>query len=112
MLSDVLNRYGYYLRVDVDEDIRAKRISDSNPVDVSYPDATKILNFTLDDSYASTINRVIVTARSRRRSRSSSRGEDSWPQRPGGLQYGTGGPIVPYSEDLSRRCPLSPAPGP
>lgn len=105
VLTELANRYGYYLRIDVEDDIRARKISDENAVDVTYPDKTKIINFSPEDSYASTVNRVIVTG-TELNEIEVLYAEERIAGLNGQVAYNTGKEdhIVPYSQDLSRRC--------
>jgi len=105
ILEEVLNRYGYYLRIDCNDDAVARRISDSNPLSTVYPDTTKIINFSPDDSYSSTINRVIVTGTERTEI------EVLYPEERiaglnGQVAYNTGSEdhVIWYSDDQSRKC--------
>jgi hypothetical protein len=65
IVNQVLNRVGYYVRLTVDDDVSARKISDSNAVDHVYSDNTKIVNFTPDDENSENINQVIVTGTER-----------------------------------------------
>ncbi len=60
ILEDICDRFGYYLRVDVDDNITAKRISNVNAVDHTYLNIAPIISFTPDDRYSDFTNRVIV----------------------------------------------------
>jgi hypothetical protein len=60
-IEQVCERFGMYHRMDVNGKATAKKISTSNPVDDAYPDNTKTMNFSPDDSYSDYTNQVIVT---------------------------------------------------
>lgn len=61
IITQVCNRFGYYPRMTVNDKFSARRINDPNAVVHVYPDTTRIIDFTPDDSFSDFTNRVIVT---------------------------------------------------
>ncbi len=61
IVNEIAERYGYYVRVDVDDTVTAKLISMDAEVDHSYSNNSKIIKFEPDDEYSDFTNRVIVT---------------------------------------------------
>lgn len=64
ILDHIVGRYGYFLRVDINGIVTAKRITSSASVDHTYADTTKIINYSPDDSFSNFINQVVVTSES------------------------------------------------
>lgn len=61
IVDDLCDRFGYFLHMDVDGKVTAKRIYDQNPVDHTYSDLTKIIEYSPDTSFSNFINQVTVT---------------------------------------------------
>lgn len=61
-IKDILNHFGYFLYMDVDNKLTARKVRvDVDSVNHEYAeDAGTLINFTPDDNYSSFINRVIV----------------------------------------------------
>lgn len=60
VITEILNRFGYYLRVDVDGNVTAKQISDAAVVDHTYTDKKALLSYAPDDTFSDFVNRVVV----------------------------------------------------
>ncbi len=60
MIEQLCERFGYYPRIDIDGKVSARKISNSNPINHTYSDLTKLVNFSPDDSFSDWINRVSV----------------------------------------------------
>lgn len=105
LIDQICDRFGYYLRFDVDHVVKCKRINYNNSVDHTYTSANKIINYEPDDRYSDFTNRVTVTGQ-----------ELTWidvtyPEERVGYLNGTCGWYgfkkdynVYYSPDGSRRC--------
>jgi hypothetical protein len=65
IIDDIANRFGYFVRVTVDDEVSARKISNVNPVDHAYANTTRIQNFSPDDSFSDWTNRVVVVGESR-----------------------------------------------
>jgi hypothetical protein len=105
IVEEIADRFGYYIRVDVDDNVAAKRVLNTNAVDHAYTDLTKLLNWTPNDSYSDFTNRVVVTGEE------DTEIDVTYPEeRVGGVngfygwQGGTKRHIVWFSHDKSRRC--------
>lgn len=105
IIEEIADRFGYYLRVDVDDNVAAKRVLNTNAVDHAYTDLTKLLNWTPNDSYSDFTNRVVVTGEE------DTEIDVTYPEeRVGGVngfygwQGGTKRHVVWFSHDKSRRC--------
>jgi hypothetical protein len=61
IVNQLTNRFGYYIRIDVDGKVNIKEIAEDNVIDQSYTDASQIIRFTPDDSFSDFTNKVIVT---------------------------------------------------
>lgn len=61
--DQIAERFGYFLRVDVDGKVGARKISDQNPLNHVYSGLTQMIRFSPDDAYSRTVNRVIVTGK-------------------------------------------------
>lgn len=61
IIDQVCQRFGYFPYFDVNGRLTAKRIYDGNGVDHTYPDSTKIINFSPNDKYSNFTNKIIVT---------------------------------------------------
>jgi hypothetical protein len=59
--NQLTNRFGYYIRIDVDGKVNAKEIAEDNAIAQSYSDASQIIEFTPDDSFSDFTNQVIVS---------------------------------------------------
>ena len=105
LIEDLQNRFGYYLRIDINNDVVSKRLTDQNAVDVTYANVTKIVNFSPDDGFANRINRVIVKG-TERTAIEVTYDEEAIKRISGTVQYNTGTEdiYVYYSEDRSRKC--------
>lgn len=105
IINQICDRFGYYLRFDVDNVARCRKIAEDNAVDHAYSDLTKLISYAPDDSYSDFTNRVVVVGQER------SFNDVLYPEeRVGGIS-GTCGWWgyrndfdVCYSDDRSRRC--------
>jgi hypothetical protein len=61
IVNQLTNRFGYYIRIDVDGKVNAKEIAEDNAISQSYSDASQIIEFTPDDSFSDFTNQVIVS---------------------------------------------------
>lgn len=64
IVDQICNRFGYFLRMTVDDKVSARKISNANSVDHAYADTTKIIDFTPDDSFSDFTNQVIAIGHS------------------------------------------------
>jgi hypothetical protein len=60
-VTQVAERFGYFDRMDANGNVGLGLISNTNPVSHVYPDLTKIMQFSPDDSYSDFTNQIIVT---------------------------------------------------
>jgi hypothetical protein len=65
IVSAILDRYGYFLAVTVDDEISARKIALDNAVDHVYGDTTQLLSFSPDDTFSDFTNRVTVIGQER-----------------------------------------------
>lgn len=65
IVDALLNRFGYYPTIDVNDLFTARKISVSNAINRTLSDLTKIIDFSPDDSFSDFVNRVVVTGESR-----------------------------------------------
>ena len=65
IIEQICNRFGYFPKFAVDGKFSARKISDSNGVDHTYSDMSRIVNFTPDDKYSNFTNKIIVTGTER-----------------------------------------------
>jgi len=105
VINQICDRFGYYIRFDVDHVAECKRIHYDNSVDHTYTAANKIISHEPDDRHSNFINKVTVMGQER-----------SWTdvtfgeERVGELHGTTGwwgakkDYRVYYSPDASRRC--------
>jgi hypothetical protein len=107
IVSQLTNRFGYYFRFTVENKISARKISDSNSIDHTYPDSTKIVRYAPDDRYSDFTNRVTILGQEREFQ------DVIFPEERVGAIAGTVGWWgyrndfqIWYSEDKSRRCIL------
>lgn len=61
ILTQIANRYGYYIRIDMDGKFNLKEISTSNSSAQSYSDASHIISFSPDDTFSDFTNQVVVS---------------------------------------------------
>ena len=61
IVLQLVNRFGYYPRIDMDGKFNIKEISESANTAQSYQDASQIINFTPDDTFSDFTNKVIVS---------------------------------------------------
>jgi hypothetical protein len=61
----VLDRYGYFLKIDRDNKISAAKIALDNAVNHIYPSNIQLLKFTPDDTFSDFTNRIIVVGQER-----------------------------------------------
>lgn len=59
-LQDILDRFGYYVRIDVNDKVTCRRISDVNAVDHTYSDNTRLMEYAPDDRFSDFTNRIVV----------------------------------------------------
>lgn len=60
ILDQLCDRFGYFLRITVDNKISARKISDSNPVDHIYSNLNENINYGPDDSFSDFVNQIMV----------------------------------------------------
>lgn len=60
IVNQIVDRYGYFLVIDVDDKISARKIALNNAVDHTYANNNQLLTFSPDDTYSDFVNRVIV----------------------------------------------------
>lgn len=60
ILDQICDRFGYFLRVTIDNKISAHKISDANPTDRSMTTLEEIVNYSPDDSFSDFVNQVTV----------------------------------------------------
>lgn len=65
IIDKIVNRFGYFSRMTVDDKFQTRKISRENEVDHVYADMEKIVEFTPDDTYSDFVNHVIVTGEER-----------------------------------------------
>jgi hypothetical protein len=104
-LQQIVERFGYFLHVGVDDILTTKKVSDSNTVNHTYTDSTKLLNYSPDDSYSDFTNRIIVIGEE------ANFIEVTFPEERVAMfnashRFNTGPKdyTIAYSEDYSRRC--------
>lgn len=105
IVQQICNRFGYYPRIDVAGKLSARKISETGSVNHIYPDVTKIINFTPDDTFSDYTNRLTVTGQERsfieityaEERLSSMNGTVGW----WGFKKDF---TIYYSDDKSRRC--------
>lgn len=61
ILNDIANRWNYFLTVDVDGKLSARKIDTTKAVSNAYADTTKLIDYTPDDSYSDMANQIAVT---------------------------------------------------
>jgi hypothetical protein len=61
ILEQICERFGYFLMIDVDGKVTARKISESNSINHEYDSSVAIIDFTPDDSFSDFVNRVIIT---------------------------------------------------
>lgn len=105
ILTQLCDRFGYFLKITVDNTISAGRISDANTIDNVYTNAAAIIRFEPDDSFSDFTNRVTVIGQEKTYI------EVSFPEERVATKGGTVGWYgfhndyhIPYSEDESRTC--------
>lgn len=105
MLDQVCQRFGYFLRIDFDNKVSARKISDSNDIDHVYADTGKIIRFTPDDDFSDFTNRVVVIGEERDFV-DITYGEEPVCTKNGTIGWWQGSERIrmPYSEDRSRVC--------
>jgi hypothetical protein len=64
IIDQICNRFGYFLRMTVEDLVSARKISNANTVDHVYSNLTKIIDFTPDDSFSDFTNQVIAIGHS------------------------------------------------
>jgi len=64
-IEDLLNRFGYFLKVTVDDTVTLGKVDVAKATDHAYSDLTKVTEFTPDDSFSDFTNRVVVVGESR-----------------------------------------------
>ncbi|GAG11512.1 unnamed protein product, partial [marine sediment metagenome] len=65
IIQQIIDRYGYFFKITVDDDNTCRKISDDNDIDHIYTDVNSILTFTPDDTFSDYVNRIICTCESR-----------------------------------------------
>lgn len=61
IINDIANRWNYFLTVDVDGKLSARKIDITKAVSNAYADTTKLIDYTPDDSYSDMVNQIAVT---------------------------------------------------
>lgn len=61
ILNDIANRWNYFLMMDADGKLTARLINTAAAVSNAYPDKTKLIDYTPDDSYSDLVNQIAVT---------------------------------------------------
>ena len=61
IIAQICNRFGYFFRMNVDNEATARKISNEAEVDHTYLDTDTIIEYTPDDKYSDFTNRVVVT---------------------------------------------------
>lgn len=61
IINDIANRWNYFLTVDVDGKLSARKIDITKAVSNAYADTTKLIDYTPDDSYSDLVNQIAVT---------------------------------------------------
>ncbi len=65
VLDQIAERFGYFLRIEVDGKVGCRPISDGNPVDHVYSGLGWLVNYSPDDTYSRNVNRIIVSGKLR-----------------------------------------------
>lgn len=60
IINQIADRFRYYIRIDENGNISARKIGNNHSVDHAYANNTKLVNYTPDDSYSDFTNRVTV----------------------------------------------------
>lgn len=60
VLTEICDRFGYFLTITSDNKVSARKISDKNVIDHVYPDTDTIISLEPDDKYSDFTNRVTV----------------------------------------------------
>jgi len=104
-LTQICERFGYFLKINPDNTVTAGRITNTNPVDHAYSDVSTVIRFEPDDKYSDFTNRVTVVGQEKDYL------EVTYPEEMIQQLNGTVGWYgfhqdynVPYSEDESRTC--------
>lgn len=63
IFTQVCERFGYFWRFNVDGKLSARQITNSGAVDHAYPDNTKLIKYSSDDTYSDFTNRVVVVGK-------------------------------------------------
>lgn len=105
ILDQIVNRFGYFFRMTVDDVFQTRKISDENNVDHVYSNSTSIIEFSPDDSYSDFTNQVIVTGEERAKI-DVTHTEERITSMSGTIGWwgGTEEHTIYYSDDRSRRC--------
>jgi len=110
IVGSICDRFGYFLRCDVDNSFDVKKITDEAGTDHAYTNLTDILEFTPDNDYSDYVNRIIVQSEERLFS------QIIYPEKEIQISHGTIGwwqgneeIKIPYADDYSLQC-LSPYP--
>lgn len=64
IVSDIAHRFQYFLYMDMDGLLTARKIDSAAAASNTYSDASKIIDYTPDDSFSDLVNRVTVTGQS------------------------------------------------
>lgn len=65
IIEQICNRYGYFLKITVDDKITCRKISDTNTVTHTYTTLNKLITYTPDDTFSDHTNKIIVTCEGR-----------------------------------------------
>lgn len=105
VINQILNRYGYTLKLTVDGTVSAIRINEFNAVNHTYDDLSAIIEYSPDDDYSDFTNRVLVVGYEKTYS------DVYYPEE---MVYQKNGTVgwwgckkehkVPYSNDYTRTC--------
>jgi hypothetical protein len=60
IIEELCDRFGYYWKVGVDGKFTIRYIDDTNPIDHTYSDNTRIINFTPDHKFADWTNQIKI----------------------------------------------------
>ena len=105
IVGAICDRFGYFLRCDVDNSFDVKKITDSASTDHTYSNRKDILQFIPDNDFSDYVNRIIVQSEERLFS------QVTYPEKEIKLSHGTIGwwqgneeIKIPYADDYSLQC--------
>jgi len=105
IVNEICDRFGYFLRIDVDNVFKIRKISDSNSIDHIYSSTDKLITYSPDNNFSDYVNRIIAQSEERD-FREITYAEQELQTRNGtiGWWQGTESIRIPYSDDNSMKC--------